>query len=315
MRRILLAVFGALSLGSAGVCEDARAAPAATEAGWRVYHPRAGGELRYFIPLTEADYPPRALRFEIEGRTMVTLLLSPSGGVIECSVYQSSGYAELDEQACPLIRKRARFELNGISDNLKVTVPIAWRLLDPESPSVSSRSSSVPAPGEITSRDRTAQSVAVARIEKWSIFRSASRIEGLCYAAAEFTGGEMIAIYYDASDRKTWLLFTHSDARSLEDRDTKIVDILLQRPDGTVNDKWKQTEFTVLLDDRSPPTFVSELLDEPALDDFKEAVRMAFFENGRRIDAFSLTGTAAALVEVERCSSDLLDASRLVPAG
>ena len=57
----------------------------------------------------QEQYPPRAVRDEIEGRVGVRVTVGPNGRVSECSVSNSSGSSILDEAACAGMRNYARF--------------------------------------------------------------------------------------------------------------------------------------------------------------------------------------------------------------
>lgn len=58
---------------------------------------------------TPDDYPPRALREEREGVTGFSVTVGTDGRVTGCSVTRSSGSPDLDDAACKLITRRARF--------------------------------------------------------------------------------------------------------------------------------------------------------------------------------------------------------------
>lgn len=58
---------------------------------------------------TSNDYPSRALREEREGTTGFRVTVGPDGRVTSCTVTSSSGSPDLDETACSLITRRARF--------------------------------------------------------------------------------------------------------------------------------------------------------------------------------------------------------------
>jgi periplasmic protein TonB len=59
--------------------------------------------------VTPDDYPPAALRNEEQGRTGFKLDVGPDGKATNCSVTTSSGHPDLDETACKLLLRRARF--------------------------------------------------------------------------------------------------------------------------------------------------------------------------------------------------------------
>jgi len=55
------------------------------------------------------DYPSRALQQEREGTTGFRVTIGTDGKVIDCSVTQSSGHADLDAATCTNVKRRARF--------------------------------------------------------------------------------------------------------------------------------------------------------------------------------------------------------------
>jgi protein TonB len=57
----------------------------------------------------QENYPPRAVRDEIEGRVGVRVSIGPNGRVSDCSVTSSSGSGILDDAACTGMRNYARF--------------------------------------------------------------------------------------------------------------------------------------------------------------------------------------------------------------
>lgn len=56
------------------------------------------------------DYPARALREGREGDTGFRVAFDASGAVVGCEIVASSGHADLDEQTCKLLWRRARFD-------------------------------------------------------------------------------------------------------------------------------------------------------------------------------------------------------------
>lgn len=56
------------------------------------------------------DYPAAALRREEEGITSYRLNVSDAGLPVKCEIERSSGFADLDERACAILVRRARFE-------------------------------------------------------------------------------------------------------------------------------------------------------------------------------------------------------------
>ena len=98
-------------------------------ADWQVISFPDGTELRYLPPhVTDADYPARARRLDVQGTSLLRLQVDPSGDILSCSIIQSSGSTDLDEQACPLYRSRARFEPRGMTQTITLHVPLTWRL-------------------------------------------------------------------------------------------------------------------------------------------------------------------------------------------
>ena len=59
---------------------------------------------------TNDDYPARAQREEREGTTGFRVTIGTDGRVTGCSVTSSSGHADLDEETCKLVTRRARFD-------------------------------------------------------------------------------------------------------------------------------------------------------------------------------------------------------------
>lgn len=59
--------------------------------------------------VTDSDYPPAALRGEEQGTTGFRLDVDASGKVSACTVTSSSGSTLLDNTACNLLKRRARF--------------------------------------------------------------------------------------------------------------------------------------------------------------------------------------------------------------
>jgi protein TonB len=60
--------------------------------------------------VTNDDYPPSAKRNEESGTTGFRLEIGPDGRVSGCSVTSSSGSSTLDNAACSLLTRRARFK-------------------------------------------------------------------------------------------------------------------------------------------------------------------------------------------------------------
>jgi periplasmic protein TonB len=68
---------------------------------------KAKGNLLSLI--TDDDYPQSAIRNDEQGTTAVRLSIGTDGRVTDCSVTQSSGSTALDNTACSIFRRRARF--------------------------------------------------------------------------------------------------------------------------------------------------------------------------------------------------------------
>lgn len=132
----------------------------------------------------------------------------------------------------------------------------------------------------------------------WSIYQNKTD----CSAYSLFADDEMLGVTYDASDRSTSIVFTNAAATSLAEGDTRTIDIYLKAADGSLDDGWRATVFTVSTDPQGRRIFVSQKLMEPALADFKNASAVTFFYNDKKIAAYQLAGTAAALGKVEQCS-------------
>ncbi|MGE4431928.1 MAG: energy transducer TonB [Sphingobium sp.] len=60
--------------------------------------------------VTSDDYPSRALREEREGTVGFRLDIGTDGKVTNCTVTSSSGHSDLDNEACRLLMRRARFK-------------------------------------------------------------------------------------------------------------------------------------------------------------------------------------------------------------
>ncbi|MDH7639703.1 energy transducer TonB [Sphingomonas oryzagri] len=83
--------------------------------------------------VTSDDYPPGALRNNEAGVTGFKLDVGPDGRVTNCTVTSSSGFPDLDQTACRLLPRRARFTPakdasgNGIastySNNMRWQIP------------------------------------------------------------------------------------------------------------------------------------------------------------------------------------------------
>jgi protein TonB len=59
--------------------------------------------------MSAEDYPPSSLRNNEEGTVGFTLAVGTDGKVSGCTITQSSGHPLLDDTACKLLQRRARF--------------------------------------------------------------------------------------------------------------------------------------------------------------------------------------------------------------
>lgn len=59
---------------------------------------------------TNDDYPSAAMRARQEGQVGFLMTIGTDGAVAECRVVSSSGFSNLDDGTCPLVRRRAKFE-------------------------------------------------------------------------------------------------------------------------------------------------------------------------------------------------------------
>ncbi|USI72634.1 energy transducer TonB [Sphingomonas morindae] len=82
--------------------------------------------------VTTDDYPPAALRNEEQGRVGFKLDIDGTGRATNCTVTSSSGHPDLDDTACKLLVRRARFSPakdaagNGIPSAYSSTV--VWQI-------------------------------------------------------------------------------------------------------------------------------------------------------------------------------------------
>ena len=80
--------------------------------------------------ITEADYPPAALRRGAEGMTKVRLNITSEGSATNCSIVQSSGHRDLDAMVCPLATRRMRLspalDREGKPRPMNGIMPVRW---------------------------------------------------------------------------------------------------------------------------------------------------------------------------------------------
>ncbi|WBO24656.1 energy transducer TonB [Sphingomonas abietis] len=79
-------------------------------------HGNAASKAKFARPLgypgdwiTSEDYPADAIRLKVEGATGFRLDIDADGAVARCTVTATSGSDELDQTACELLVRRARF--------------------------------------------------------------------------------------------------------------------------------------------------------------------------------------------------------------
>ncbi|MCP3732265.1 energy transducer TonB [Sphingomonas sp. MG17] len=77
--------------------------------------------------VTDDDYPPAALRSGDAGTTGFRLDVGPDGRVTACSVTSSSGSSLLDQTACRLLQRRARFNPAEDENGNKIAAVFASR--------------------------------------------------------------------------------------------------------------------------------------------------------------------------------------------
>jgi TonB family protein len=81
---------------------------------------------------THPDYPPASLRAGNEGVTTFLLRLSREGSVTDCHIVHTSGFAELDEKTCVLMRERAQFQpardAQGEAVPSQYSTRVTWKL-------------------------------------------------------------------------------------------------------------------------------------------------------------------------------------------
>lgn len=78
---------------------------------------------------TNDDYPARAQREEREGSTGYRVRVGADGKVLSCEVTSSSGHADLDQETCKAVARRARF--NAIPEGSPVRMysqTMKWRI-------------------------------------------------------------------------------------------------------------------------------------------------------------------------------------------
>ena len=87
---------GPLPIPPVEIAHPSQAANAVPEKNWRKW-------------ITTEDYPAGALRQDIEGLVVISVMIGTDGRVRSCLVTQSSGSKLLDDATCRLYSQRARF--------------------------------------------------------------------------------------------------------------------------------------------------------------------------------------------------------------
>ena len=92
----------------------------------------ASQPVTYRTLFSRNDYPEQAVQRNEEGSVFVQILINPAGDVDTCTVIQSSGFADLDEQTCSVIKTRAKFSPAKDEDGRSVFslmgVPVTWAI-------------------------------------------------------------------------------------------------------------------------------------------------------------------------------------------
>jgi protein TonB len=82
--------------------------------------------------VTDADYPPSAIRAEAQGIVGFTLDVDKDGRVTNCAIVSSSGSAVLDQATCRIMTARAQFvpahDRKGRPTTDRVWARIKWVL-------------------------------------------------------------------------------------------------------------------------------------------------------------------------------------------
>jgi TonB family protein len=80
-----------------------------------------------------ADYPPEAIKRDLEGDTYILWQIDASGEPQECRILKSSGHDILDQRSCGVIMKRGRFvparDSGGKSVDSYMSRRVRWRMV------------------------------------------------------------------------------------------------------------------------------------------------------------------------------------------
>jgi protein TonB len=88
--------------------------------------------------ISNADYPPSALRNGQQGRTDARLAIDANGRVTRCLIAHSSGHSILDRRTCDLWLTRVRFspalDAAGQAIAIIAIVGVVWAIDEPAPP-------------------------------------------------------------------------------------------------------------------------------------------------------------------------------------
>ena len=80
--------------------------------------------------ITADDYPPLALRAEMQGTTHTIITIGTDGRVSDCRILKSSGSSLLDTHSCALVTARFVFDpaldAKGHAIEVQAVQPVAW---------------------------------------------------------------------------------------------------------------------------------------------------------------------------------------------
>lgn len=80
--------------------------------------------------ITADDYPPLALRAEMQGTTRTIITIGTDGRVSDCRILKSSGSSLLDTHSCALVTARFVFDpaldAKGHAIEVQAVQPVAW---------------------------------------------------------------------------------------------------------------------------------------------------------------------------------------------
>jgi TonB family protein len=120
---LAIAGVGALALGSASALASDLSRPLALRSG----------------SISSDDYPPLALRAEMQGVTRTLITIGTDGRVLDCRILKSSGFALLDRHSCALVTARFVFDpaldSKGHAMEVQAVQPVAWVMPESAPPS------------------------------------------------------------------------------------------------------------------------------------------------------------------------------------